>query len=331
MELMQKRNKGQSLILFPDDYIVIDIETTGLDPDYCSIIEVGAIRIQNRQIMDTFSSLIKPQNYVVVMQQDKNNDDYIIHNGETVRFIDKFISELTGITNRMLANAPSEQEVLPNFFNFIGDSVLVGHNVNFDINFLYDRRMSLFSKPLNNNFIDTLRISRKLFKNYSNHKLTTLVKNLGVADSIEHRAESDCLYTMRCFEEMRKYVLDNKIDMFELSQSRHGRGISLNSICATVDSFDESNLLYGKCCVFTGILERMLRREAAQLVVNSGGICENTVTKKTNYLILGNNDFCKSVKDGKSLKQKKAEELILKGADLQIISENVFYDMLSDE
>jgi len=59
-----------------------------------------------------------------------------------------------------------------------------------------------------------------------------------------------------------------------------------------------------------------------------GGINGDGVTSKTNYLILGNNDYCSNIKDGKSNKQKKAEELILKGQELQIISENVFYDLL---
>ena len=72
----------------------------------------------------------------------------------------------------------------------------------------------------------------------------------------------------------------------------------------------------------------MVRKEAMQKVVNLGGLVGDSVTKKTNYLILGNNDYCKSIKDGKSSKQKKAEELKLKGYDIEVISENVFYDML---
>ena len=68
-----------------------------------------------------------------------------------------------------------------------------------------------------------------------------------------------------------------------------------------------------------------------QLVADLGGVNEDRVTKKTDYLILGNNDFCSSIKDGKSSKQKKAEELILNGAPLEILSENVFYDLVLDE
>ena len=72
----------------------------------------------------------------------------------------------------------------------------------------------------------------------------------------------------------------------------------------------------------------MVRKDAMQIVADLGGFCGDNVTSKTNFLILGNNDFCTSMKDGKSSKQKKAEKLMLEGKDLQIISENVFYDLI---
>ena len=85
-----------------------------------------------------------------------------------------------------------------------------------------------------------------------------------------------------------------------------------------------------KLCVFTGTLERMLRKDAMQAVVDLGGQVGNSVTKKTNYLILGNNDYCPLITEGKSSKQKKAESLKLAGNDIEIISEDVFYDMIFD-
>jgi len=73
----------------------------------------------------------------------------------------------------------------------------------------------------------------------------------------------------------------------------------------------------------------MSRKEAMQLVADVGGVNADSVTKKTNFLILGNNDYCPLVKDGKSNKQKKAEKLKLDGNDIEVIPENVFYDMLA--
>ena len=78
----------------------------------------------------------------------------------------------------------------------------------------------------------------------------------------------------------------------------------------------------------------MIRKDAMQIVVNFGGTPQNSVTSKTNYLVLGNLDYSKALikdKDGKSSKQKKAEELILKGKDLEILSEDAFYEMITTE
>ena len=74
----------------------------------------------------------------------------------------------------------------------------------------------------------------------------------------------------------------------------------------------------------------MARKEAMQIVANLGGINQDNVNKETNYLVLGNNDYCKNIKNGKSNKQKKAEQLKIKGQDIEIISENVFYDMIEE-
>lgn len=75
----------------------------------------------------------------------------------------------------------------------------------------------------------------------------------------------------------------------------------------------------------------MPRKNAMQIVADLGGINGDNVTKKTNFLILGNNDYCKSIKDGKSSKQKKAEKLKLSGQDIEIIPESVFYDLIESE
>ena len=111
----ERTNKGQSLIAFIDDYVAVDLETTGLDPRFDAIIEIAAVKVAGGKPVDSFATLVKPPFEV-----------------------DEFITELTGITNDMLAHAPAIEAVLPSFLEFVGDGVVVGHNVNFDINFLYD-------------------------------------------------------------------------------------------------------------------------------------------------------------------------------------------------
>jgi DNA polymerase-3 subunit epsilon len=94
------------------------------------------------------------------------------------------------------------------------------------------------------------------------------------------------------------------------------------------DEIDKAHPLYGKKVVFTGALVRFKRDAAMQLVANLGGINQNGVTKETDFLVLGNNDYCRTIKDGKSSKQKKAEEYMLKGTGISIMDEQTFYDMI---
>lgn len=308
-----KRNKGKSLLEFPNEYVVIDVETTGLNPSYDFIIELSAVKIKNNAIIDTFSTLVKPDE---VLYEDESPNKY---------YVDDFITELTGITNEMLKNAPCISDVLEQFLSFVGNNIIIGHNVNFDINFIYDDTLEILNRDFSNDFVDLLRISRKVFPDFEDHKLSTLADNFKVEVERSHRAEDDCITTFKCFEFCRNYVEKNQIDIQPYYVGKH---LNLNEIHANVTEFDEVHPLYKKHVVFTGTLEKMSRKDAAQIVANFGGILENGVTKKTNYLVLGNNDYCKTIKDGKSTKQKKAETLILKGQDLQIIPEDIFYELI---
>ena len=104
----------------------------------------------------------------------------------------------------------------------------------------------------------------------------------------------------------------------------------LRSIKGDSTKFSIDHPFYNHHCAFTGKLERFARKDAAQLVANIGGYCDNRVTRHTNFLIVGDLEYSNNIKDGKSTKLKKAEQLILNGQDLQIITESVFYDMLVD-
>lgn len=93
------------------------------------------------------------------------------------------------------------------------------------------------------------------------------------------------------------------------------------------EMFDPESLLYERKVVKTGSLEPMIRKDALQLVVNIGGRPKDDVPSSTNYLVFGNDDYCKSINDGRSSKQKIDEKLQLAGKDIEIISESVFYEM----
>lgn len=299
---MERTHKGKSLISLPSNFTLIDLETTGLSAEYDEIIEMSALRVRDFKVVDEFSSLVQPSEE-----------------------IDDFIEELTGITNEMLKHAKTIFSVMPEFLSFIGNDIVVGHNVNFDINFIYDK--SSYFRDFSNDFVDTMRLSRILRKDERHHRLSDVCKRYNISNSNAHRALSDCYTTFECYEHIRDEINERFENIDNFIKSNRKVHFKANDIVADESKKDEASLLYEKVCVFTGVLEKMTRKEAMQIVADIGGFVADSVTKKTNFLILGNNDYCKAIKDGKSLKQKKAEKLKLSGQDIEVISEDVFYDI----
>ena len=175
--------KGQSLLLAAEDYTAVDIETTGLSPRYSAIIELGALKVRGGRSVDQVSLLVNP--------------GFDIPAG---------ITALTGITDDMLWTAPPLMDVLPYFLDFVGGDVILGHNVHFDVNFLYDKALSIGLAPVSNDFVDTMRLSRKLYPQYGHHRLADLAERFGVTPETAHRALADC-YTAAAFYEYMKPLL----------------------------------------------------------------------------------------------------------------------------
>lgn len=303
--------KGHSIIDFPEEYVVVDLETTGLSTQWDSIIEISAILCSDDNPVRSFSELVYCD------------------------YIDEYITSLTGITNEMAQAARKLQDVVKDFSAFIGDKILVGHNVNFDINFLYDAFKGS-GEILSNNFIDTMRISRKLFPDKRHHRLVDMAELYGFTRPALHRGLDDCVTAHALFLALKRDALakyGSSAD-FAACFSAHGspnvHALNARSLSAT-NQFDLSHPLYRKTCVFTGALESMTRNDAMRLVVEHGGFVNNSVTKSTDYLIMGSLDYCKSLKGGKSAKQKKAEDLRLKGQDITVIDERTFFELLSTD
>lgn len=310
---MKDRDKGKSIIAFPDDFTVIDLETTGLDTSWDSIIEVSAIRYSHGKETERFSELVNSGKYTF---------------GDRSYYVNEFITNLTGITNEMLDKARPKSEVLPEFHAFLRDDILIGHNVNFDINFIYDS----VSKPFKNNYIDTLRISKKLLSDkLQRHRLSDLATYFNIDYTNAHRAAADCEITFQVFNALKSeisnsgYTFNEFIDLFKKKHIK-ARDVSAN---VDLEAIDTSTPIFSSVFVFTGTLSSMTRKEAMQCIVDRGGINGDTVTKQTNFLVLGNLDYVKSIKDGKSSKMKKAEKYKLSGQDIEIISEDVFLDMIN--
>ena len=284
------------------DYCVLDTETTGLSAYYNEIIEIGILRVRNNKIVDQYSQLIHPEYE-----------------------IDEFITELTGITNEMVAGMPSILDVKTDVLNFIGDDVIVGHNTSFDIRFLNIG----FETELSNPYIDTMQFARKLYPEMEHHRLSDLCSYLNLSNSA-HRSIADCIATKELYDSIKATMAEKGLCIKDLWKHDSGKSIDINSITPDVVEINEDSFFYGKHVVFTGKLERMVRQDAMQIVVNLGGILDKGVTKDTNCLILGNNDYNSILKGEKSAKHKKAEKLKLAGQDIEIIDEFTFYDILAD-
>lgn len=306
MPTKERIKKGNSILESIADYVVLDLETTGLDPRQDEIIEVAAIRVRNHVVAEQFTSLVKPQ-YP----------------------IDEFITELTGITNEMLQDAPDITTVLPALRSFIGSDIILGHNVNFDINFIYDKSESLGLEDFSNDYIDTMRMSRRLYPEERHHRLQDLVDRLKVGKAVAHRAMADTEQTKACYDAMLKELQARGVTLADLSRKNAWHNLSEN-ITAQTNDIDPNTAIYGKTFVFTGALDAMTRKEAMQMVVNLGGLCDDTLNKHANYLVLGNQGYSMALRDGKSGKHRKAEKMRLQGIDIQIISEDVFYEMIRE-
>lgn len=298
--------KGESILKLADSYTVIDIETTGLSPTFDKIIELSALKVENGAPVGEFSELVNPEIPVSA-----------------------FITSLTGITNDMLKDRPKIEDVLPRFLDFLGNSLIVGHNANFDINFIYDNAESVLRTAFSNDFVDTMRLGRRLIDGLEHYRLQDLAEYFKIDYSHAHRALEDCKITQTCYEQLKKIVAENPEKAEKLTYTRHYYTARAKSIHTDNTTFNEDHPLYGKVCVITGELS-IPRKKAMQAIADVGGINADGITKKTNYLIVGSYDYSNYGQEYKSTKMKKAEEYKLNGQDIEIISEDVFLTMLSE-
>lgn len=159
-------------------YIILDLETTGLNPKTDEIIEVGALKVKNQEIVDSYTALTMPSAPVP-----------------------KFIEELTGITSETLEkNGVTLSLVLSDLKSFIHHAPIIGHNINFDIRFLNQYGLNLE----NNICIDTCQLAKKELPNLKNYKLHHLADYFHIPYTKKHRALSDCLLTYKILEKLHK-------------------------------------------------------------------------------------------------------------------------------
>ncbi len=298
-----KLDKGRSILDIPASFVVFDLETTGLNPFTDEIIEIGAVKVIDHHVVDTFSMLVRPKS-----------------------IISSFITNLTGITNEMVKDVSPIEEVLPLFLAFVDDFVLVGHNVPFDVNFIHNASIQLFQKPFGNDFVDTLRLSRILLKQLYRHKLGEIANYYGMDTTGSHRSLKDVEMTLAIFYQLQEEIL-NQYGSFSAFLKIHSYGsLPSRSIVNTKSTFDSTHPFYQKHVVITGTISEMTRKEARQILRNLGAFLDDAVTIRTDFLIVGSQKG-----NHKSTKLRMAERLQESGSRIEIITSSHFYEQIKEK
>lgn len=157
------------------DFVVFDIETTGLKAKFHELIEIAGVKVSGGKITERFSEFVKPTTEIL-----------------------PHITELTRITNEMVSGADNAENVLRRFVEFSKGCVLVAHNANFDVGFL-KRYAEKFKIPFDFCYVDTLGLSRRLVTNIKRHRLDRVAKALGIPFEGHHRAINDAEVTAKIF------------------------------------------------------------------------------------------------------------------------------------
>ncbi len=169
-----------------ENFVCVDLETTGLNPKTDRIIEIGMVKVREGKIVDQFSSLINPR------QQ-----------------LEERIEQITGITQKELENKPLQKEILPQILEFLEEDVLLGHRVLFDYSFL-KRAFTNEKIPFERKGIDTLKIARKVVRDCESKSLPKLCNHYGI-EYHPHRALSDALATIELYRKLSELYYEEEL------------------------------------------------------------------------------------------------------------------------
>lgn len=168
-------SKGQDI---DTTYCVLDLETTGFSAVTEKITEVGIMKVKNGEVIDEFSCFVNPEKH-----------------------IPERVTQVTNISDEMVKDAETIDKVFPKILEFLGDSVIVAHNANFDVGFLKQNAKAL-GYNFDYTYVDTLSLAKDLFPHYKKYKLGKIAENLGIKVEVAHRALDDVDTTVKVFKVM---------------------------------------------------------------------------------------------------------------------------------
>lgn len=275
------------------NYAVIDTETTGLDPKKDKIIQLSAVIYRNHSEYEARTWLINPGMH-----------------------IPEEASSINGIYDKDVEGKPRFDDVVDEFLDLIRGYTLLGYNISFDRSIISNE----MGESLTNDTFDVYWFA-KTSLSARNYKLTTVAEKLGISTAGAHNALYDCFMTHKVFEALLKEYenIGHYPDVSTFSWNKYIRNFSKDEF-KIPDNPNEANPFYKKRFVFTGTLP--IRRKAAlQRIINLGAEFNNTVVKRSDFLVIGD-------MPEPSKKMENANKLIAEGSPLRIISGNDFMDML---
>lgn len=301
-------------------YVALDVETAN---EYRrSICSIGLVKFQNGTVIDSFYSLINPEEY-----------------------FDPFNTFIHGISEEDVTNSPTFPQIKDKIIDFIGDDIIVAHYAQFDINALKDA-YDKYKIPYDNiQYICSYYLSRFALPNKLNYKLNTLSESLNIPLD-HHNALSDATACGLILNHLLT-ITDSKTIQELLKKHRYNRPGTLGKTSfkrqkqkKTYDeiyivnedekkSINTDHYFYNKYFCFTGKLIKMTRKDAHKQIALLGGIAEKSVTNHTNILVIGEQDLKVVGSTGMSTKMKKAQHLLEKGNNIEILTENDFLKLLN--
>ena len=294
------RGKGQEWPDFISDYTMLDIETTGLNPYRDHVTELGAVKVRANQVVDEFSQLVVYP-----------RSNHVPH----------FITKLNGITEELLLKEGKPvKEAMTAFRTFIGNDIIIGYNVNFDLNFLYDLTQKFHLPKLSNDYVDVLRLARVYYPQQHN-RLLDCIQRAGIAQVEQHHGLADSLDTKKVYDDFREHFTP------ELLQEAQGKLKNIDLLQDELEVWELGfrNPVNNKNIAFAPEIE-MNSAEAAQMVNNMNGVAQTGVKADTDYLIMSDDGFF-SKNNPETLKAKEYNHA---GSKIKRLSESYFLNMLDE-
>lgn len=304
----------------PKQFVVFDFETSDRNSTEAEILEIGAVKYVNGKAVDSFETLIRP-----------------------VGEISPMASRVNGITNEMLTDAPSIQQVMPDFLDFINGFPLVAYNgFSFDYKVL-ERVCRSLGQPLRTVAYDAYQDAKLVLTRPQSHKLEYLRQYYGL-EGTDHRALDDAIVAgeiwKMCFPSdfsksaKRARWADSRpappVPPKDSRQIYRGKALPYRpDLYPSKIVSGQSSPFWGKQCVVTGELH-ITRPEAEALITKAGGMVRSSVSRTTDFLIVGQQDLALVGDDGMSTKEERAEEINSKGqGHIQRLTERQFCAMLA--